>query len=223
MSITAQGAVAGICTITGLFYRRKAPRAFVFLEDLKYPAWWDPRWDVYFLFEALLENSSPISQGCVMVPDTQLRTPQVEPGMVFIFYFLESLSWVVARGFRKVLACLQALYSKVLKTTGRLWFLTSSFEENLGYWFEVWPYQDRDWNPNLGIHLTLTWAAMSTSGEQGRLWCCQSFASGAGRSISLAALCKVLAGMGMLFTLGTVVFLQESHCLGTADLCLLPI
>lgn len=49
-----------------------------------------------------------------MVPDTQLRTPQVEPGMAFIFYSLESLSWVVARGFRKVSACLQALYPEVL-------------------------------------------------------------------------------------------------------------
>lgn len=34
--------------------------------------------------------------------------------------------------------------------------------------FEVWPHQDRDWNTRPGRNLTLSWAAMSSLGEQTR-------------------------------------------------------
>lgn len=57
---------------------------------------------------------------------------------------------------------------------------------------------------------TETGAAVNIFGGQRRLWCYTRLCCQSRGSFSLGALWQ-RAGMGVLFTLGAVVFLQESH------------
>lgn len=201
MSITAQGAVAGICTISRGFLQ-KAPCAFVLLVDLNYPAWWDPRRDVYFLFEALLENSSP--KLCYSTRHTAQDTPSGTWNEILVFFliFLESLSWTVARALRKVLGptywqgfrlCSSAPWSSWRKKprvlARRLRCGHTRIETGTLVQADSWLWAERPWTPLEGKEVCDA---------------AQGFAPRASRSFSLAALVHS-AGMH-----GHVVYIGNS-------------
>lgn len=113
-----------------------------------------------------MENSSPAPQGCVTVPDAQLRIPQAEPGMRFFYYyyFLGIPLLDCSQGLKKGLGPYtqrdsgsaglhpEALRQLVGSGSGQqLWRKPRVLSKKA----EVWPHQDRDWNPSPGRQLTL--------------------------------------------------------------------
>lgn len=196
-----------------VFRGRKAPCAFKSLVNLTYHALWDSAQGVYFMIKALLESGSPSTHGCGF----GTRHSSRDPGRKKLEWYSGTRTLGPEAG-----AWLSERPWALSPTRGRIpWSsrITGKGLERLGSFREkqvternsqVWAQQDRDCAARQKSDLELTdpeptWRASKDV-------CFTEIPA----ALFLAALYRALASAP--YFEWEKWFLQESYCLGSADL-----